>query len=74
MSKIKDELERIREREFDEYVSFMEWVSDQEVSVDVSNEEEESIDIPSTPGTSILTENTLKAINNAEYNPHRRIR
>ena len=67
MSKIKDEMERIREIEFDQYVSFMEWMCDQKVSEDVTNEEEESTDVPSTPGTSIVPANTLKVANNPDY-------
>ena len=76
MSKIKDEMERIQELEFERYVSFMEWVCDQrEVSEnDVTNEEEEDSIEPSTPRTSIVPINTLKAVNNINYNPHRRIR
>ena len=74
MSKMKDEMDRIHEKEFDEYVSFMEYVCDQEVSVDVANEEEESSNKPSTTGTSIVPANTLKTVNNADYNPYRRIR
>ena len=74
MSKVKDAMERMQDKEFDEYVSFMEWVCDQEVSVDVTNEEEEDFNKPSTPRTSILTSNTLKAANNINYNPNRRIR
>ena len=68
MSKIKDEMERIREREFDQYVSFMEYVCEQEVSVNVTNEEEESSKELSTPRTSIVPTNTLKAVNNPDYN------
>ena len=74
MSKIKDELERIREIEFEEYVSFMEWICDQEVSESNTFEEEEDIKMPSTPGTSIVPINTLKAANNANYNPNRSIK
>ena len=76
MSKIKDEMERIREMEFDQYVSFMEWVCDQqqEVSETVTNEEEESLEKPSTPGTSIVPTNTLKPVNNSNYNPNRSIK
>lgn len=74
MSKVKDAMERMQDKEFDEYVSFMEWVCDQEVSVNVTNEEEENTNVPSTPRTSILTSNTLKAANNINYNPNRRIR
>ena len=69
MSKIKDEMERIREREFDQYVSFMEYVCEQEVSVNVTNEEEESSNELSTTGTSIVPANTLKAVNNINFNP-----
>ena len=71
MSKIKGTMERIREKEYDEYVSFMEWVCDQEVSVDATSKEEESSEEPSTTGTSIVPANTLKAANNINYNPKR---
>ena len=73
MSKIKDEMERIHEIEFEQYVSFMEWVCDQqqEVCETGTNEEEESSDEPSTAGTSIVPLNTLKAVNNPNYNPNR---
>ncbi len=77
MSKIKDELERIRELEFEQYVSFMEWMCDQkEVSESCSIEEEEShpIEKPSTTGTSIVPTNTLRAVNNRNYNPNRSIK
>ena len=70
MSKIKDEMERIREIEFEEYVSFMEYVCDQEVSESEIVEEEEDLKKPSTPGTSIVATNTLKAVNNPDYNPN----
>ncbi len=72
MSKIKDEMERIQQQEFDQYVSFMEWVCDQSPKVsenDVTNEEEESSVEPSTAGTSIVPVNTLKAANNVNYDP-----
>ena len=76
MSKMKDHLERIRQEEFEQYVSFMEWVCDQkqEVSVNVTNEEEEDTEMSSTTGTPILTSNTLKAANNINYNPTRRMK
>ena len=68
MSKIKDELERIREIEFEQTISFMEWVCDQEpeVSENDDNEVEESSTEPSTSGTSIVHQ---KALNNKDYNP-----
>lgn len=68
MSKIKNELERIHEIEFEQYVSFMEWVCDQqlEVSNDNTNEVEEDSNKPSTAGTSIVHQ---KALNNPDYNP-----
>jgi len=71
MSKIKDELGRIQEREFEEYVSFMEWVCEQqqEVSKNDMNEVEKDSKEPSTAGTSIVPANTLKAVNNINYNP-----
>jgi len=69
MSKIKDELQRIRETEFDQYVSFMEWVCNQEVSESDTKEVEESSNKPSTTGTSIVHKNTLKPVNNINYNP-----
>jgi hypothetical protein len=76
MSKIKEELMRIQQEEFEEYVSFMEWLCDQEQEVSESctvEEEEDSIE-SSTPGTSILPANTLKAANNINYNPNRSIK
>ena len=70
MSKVKDGMERIREREFDQYVSFMEWMCDQkEVSEDVTKEVEEDTEMSSTTGTSIVPANTLKAANNINFNP-----
>jgi hypothetical protein len=71
MSKIKDEMERIRESEYEAYVSFMEWICDQkhEVSACNTNEVEESSSEPSTTGTSIVATITLKAVNNINYNP-----
>lgn len=71
MSKMKDELERIRQREYDEYVSFMEWVCDQDIeeSVTGENEVEERTDVPSTVGISILPANALNYANNSNYNP-----
>ena len=69
MSKIKDEMERIQELEFERYVSFMEWVCEQEVSETVMNEEEKDSIEPSTPRTSIVPANTLKAANNINFNP-----
>jgi hypothetical protein len=70
MSKIKDEMERTKEIEFEQYVSFMEWVCDQqEVSDCDTNEEEESSVEPSTPRTSIVHQNTLNSANNINYNP-----
>ena len=75
MSKIKDAMERDQEIEFDQYVSFMEWMCDQkEVSETVTNEEDEDFTKSSTPGTSIVPANTLKAANNIDYNPNRSIR
>ena len=69
MSKVKDEMERIQEREFDQYVSFMEWVCEQEVGENDTNEVEEDTEMSSTTGTSIVPANTLKAANNISYNP-----
>ena len=76
MSKIKDQMERIQELEFERYVSFMEWVCDQqEVSEsDATKEEEKDSEEPSTTGTSIVHQNTLKAVNNTEFNPNRSIK
>ena len=76
MSKIKDELERIREREYEQYIGFMEWVCDQKTEMSESftvEEEEDSVE-PSTTSTSIVPANTLKAVNNINYNPNRSIR
>ena len=72
MSKIKEEMERTKEIEFEQYVSFMEWVCDQELEVSESkgtNEDEESSEEPSTPRTSIVAINTLNSANNIDYNP-----
>ena len=76
MSRVKDEMERIQQEEFERYVSFMEWVSDQrpEMSECDTNEEEEDINMPSTAEASIVHQNTLKAVNNADYNPNRSIK
>jgi len=73
MSKIKDQMERDQENEMEQYYSFMEYVCDQEqeVSETVTNEEEEDSVKSSTPGTSIVPLNTLKAANNINYNPYR---
>ncbi len=73
MSKIKDQMERIQQQEFEQYVSFMEWVSDQrpEVSESSTFEEEENTNMSSTPGTSIVHQ---KALNNTDYNPNRSIK
>ena len=71
MSKIKDEMQRIQEIEFEQYVSFMEWVCDQqEVSEsNATKEVEEDSNEPSTTGTSIVHQNTLNSANNIDYNP-----
>ena len=69
MSKIKDAMERDQEIEFDQYVSFMEYICDQEVSETITNEEEEDSLKPSTARTSIVPVNTLKAVNNINFNP-----
>ena len=71
MSKIKDEFQRIQAIEFEQYVSFMEWVCDQkqEVSEHDMNEVEEDSNKPSTSGTSIVPANTLNSANNINYNP-----
>lgn len=72
MSKIKDEMERIRELEFEQYVSFMEWVCDQQQDVsedDTNEEDEDSQKEPSTTGTSIVHKNTLNPVNNIDFNP-----
>ena len=72
MSKIKDEMERIQEIEFEQYVSFMEWVCDQQQEVSENNDtkevEEDSLK-SSTTGTSIVHKNTLNAVNNIDFNP-----
>ena len=70
MSKVKDEMMRIQEEEFDQYVSFMEWVCDRknEVSENIGIiEEEENLKKSSTAGTSIVPVNTLTVANNANY-------
>jgi len=72
MSKIKDEMERIQEIEFEQYVSFMEWVCDQKTEVSESNgtdEVEEDSLKSSTTGTLIVPANTLNSANNINYNP-----
>ena len=72
MSKIKDEMQRTKEIEFEQYVSFMEYVCDQQQEVSESNgtdEEEEDLIKPSTPGTSIVSTYTLNSANNIDYNP-----
>ena len=71
MSKIKDEMERIQELEFERYVSFMEWVCDQQEmsESDVTNEVDEDLEKPSPTRTSIVPVNTLKAANNINFNP-----
>ena len=72
MSKIKDEMERIQDIEFEQYVSFMEWVSDQELEVsesDATSEVEEDSLKSSTTWTSIVHQNTLNSANNINYNP-----
>jgi len=71
MSKIKDEMQRIQEIEFEQYVSFMEYVCDQqqEVSDCNTNEEEEDSLKPSTTETSIVPTYTLNSANNINYNP-----
>jgi len=71
MSKIKEELQRIYEKELEEYICFMEWVCDQThvVSEHRTKEEQESSNEPSSPSTSIVHQNTLKAVNIINYNP-----
>lgn len=72
MSKIKDEMERTQEIEFEQYISFMEWVCDQELEVsesDATNEVEEDLKKSSTTRTSIVHQNTLNSANNIHYNP-----
>ncbi len=72
MSKIKEEMERIREIEFEQYLSFMEWVCDQQEEKnesDATNEVEEDSTEPSTSRTSIVPANTLNSANNINYNP-----
>ena len=71
MSKIKEQVERYYEQEMEPYYSFMEFVCDQEQEVSESdtNEVEEGSKESSTTGTSIVHHNTLKAVNNINYNP-----
>ena len=72
MSKTKDQMERDHDFEMEQYYSFMEWVCDQKQEVsesDAIEEEEDSKKETSTPGTSIVPTNTLKAVNNIDYNP-----
>ncbi|WP_415406863.1 hypothetical protein ACLHDG_14015 [Sulfurovum sp. CS9] len=72
MSKIKDEIQRIQEIEFEQYVSFMEYVCDQQQEVskndDTYEEEEDSLK-SSTTETSIVPTYTLNSANNINYNP-----
>jgi len=72
MSKIKDEIERSRETEYEQYISFMEWVCDQQLEVSESDDtkevEEDSLK-SSTTRTSIVHNNTLNPVNNINYNP-----
>ena len=76
MSKVKDQMEKLYQEEFERYVSFMEYVANQktEVSESYTVEEEEDSKKPSTAGTSIVPANTLKAANNINYNPNRSIK
>ena len=76
MSKIKDELARIPQKESEQYVSFMEWIYDQknEVNVNDTNEVEEDSKEPSAAEALIVPANTLKPVNNMDYNPTRSIR
>ena len=76
MSKIKEQMEKDHEREMEQYYSFMEFVCNQnEVSEnDATKEVEEDTKMPSTTRTSIVQKNTLKAVNNPNYNPNRSIR
>ena len=67
MSKIKEQLQRIQDNEFEQYVNFMEWVCDQKPEVrDDVNEGEEDLEESSSMGTSIVHQN---ALNNPDYNP-----
>ena len=76
MSKVKDQMEKLYQEEYERYISFMEYVADQnsKVSESCTFEEEEDSKKPSTPGTSIVPSTTLKSANNVNYNPNRRIR
>lgn len=72
MSKIKEELQRIQDREYEETINFMEWVCDQQQDVGVKNDTKEvgeDIIVSSTTGTSIVSVITLKAVNNIYYEP-----
>ena len=72
MSKVKDQMEKLYQEEFERYVSFMEYVADQNTEVSESytvKEEEDSQKEPSTAGTLIVPTNTLKAANNINFNP-----
>lgn len=75
MSKVKDQMEKDHEREMEQYYSFMEFVCDQKVSKnDGTDEVEEDSLKSSTTRTSIVPTNTLKAVNNPNYNPNRSIK
>jgi len=71
MSKIKEALDRTHEIDYKRYVSFMEWVCDQNEAVSDcdTNEEEKNTIVSSTRNTSIVPANTLKAVNNIDFNP-----
>lgn len=72
MSKIKDQITRENDLKMEQYHSFMEWVCDQQQEVsknEDTKEVEESSNEPSTTGTLIVSVNTLKAVNNINYNP-----
>ena len=74
MSKVKDQMEKLYQEEFERYVSFMEYVANQNTEVSESytvEEEEDSQKESSTAGTSIVPSSTLKVANNVNYNPNR---
>ena len=71
MSRTKEKLLEYQESEMSAYVSFMEWVCDQQAvsESDDTKEVEEDIKMSSTTGTSIISANSLKAVNNIDYYP-----
>ena len=82
MSKIKDQMDRDYQQMMDMDVSFAEFLDSlppRVYEVETTEEEEDSIEKPSTASTSIVPANTLntkdmKPVNNPYYYPTRRIK